>query len=388
MKMLITFLMLVLFINQSLLFGQGTKNDFDVYADRINLMISKALLQEQRYDVSSLTDSLSYDQFNGLITPPENKKLAQEIDNIKKDIADTKDLVNTLKEFFNRSLSKIPKQNNQQRQNTIQNIRDDFDNLLSTIPSASISENNNNKIPSISNSEIINEAGILDYIIWSVILVILAIDIFICTRVYSLNKDYQHFKQRFNEFEDNQKATNQKYSQKQSNVFTQKRNNPVSIPNSEIDRVKNIVFEDVIRRINEAEYLKRHSSQESPSNSPVNPSQIIQTAKCIVKYIETPEKDGYFDKNFLKNSDDIKSLYKILFYPDSHKIEYDILTDKVIIHRTAMDHSQIMLKPACEFNEEPSQSDTQIYKVDSKPGTIEEENDKLIIIDKIKIKFG
>jgi len=351
-------------------------------------MISKALLQEQRYDVSSLTDSLSYDQFNGLITPPENKKLAQEIDNIKKDIADTKDLVNTLKEFFNRSLSKIPKQNNQQRQNTIQNIRDDFDNLLSTIPSASISENNNNKIPSISNSEIINEAGILDYIIWSVILVILAIDIFICTRVYSLNKDYQHFKQRFNEFEDNQKATNQKYSQKQSNVFTQKRNNPVSIPNSEIDRVKNIVFEDVIRRINEAEYLKRHSSQESPSNSPVNPSQIIQTAKCIVKYIETPEKDGYFDKNFLKNSDDIKSLYKILFYPDSHKIEYDILTDKVIIHRTAMDHSQIMLKPACEFNEEPSQSDTQIYKVDSKPGTIEEENDKLIIIDKIKIKFG
>jgi len=388
-------LFLVLFFNQSMVFSQASTNEFNVYADRINLMISKALLAEKGFDDSKLVNGMNYDQFIQLINPRENKQVAIDINDIKIQIVqkyDRSNLIEKLKEFFNSSVRKIPNQNAENRKKTITALHSEFSKILVELESkleteikSDIKTDNKSGVKKIEV-----EAGnnMFEYIIWITVFILLIFCVVIFLYLINLKKDYQHIKHRFNEFEKDQKATNQKYSEKQSNVFNQRRTDSVLISDSEIERVKSIVFEDVSRRINEAEYFKLHLPQNQSSDSSIDSSQEIETAKFIVKFIETPEKDGYFDKNFLKNSDDVKSLYKIIFYPGSNKIEYDILTDKVIIHRNAMDHSQIMLKPACEFIEEPSPNDTKIYRADSKPGTIEAENDKLIIIDKIRIKFG
>lgn len=107
----------------------------------------------------------------------------------------------------------------------------------------------------------------------------------------------------------------------------------------------------------------------------------------IIKYIELPEKDGFFLNKYLTDKEERRSLYKIVFHPNSDQIEFDLLVNKTNIHRNVMDNHSAVLKPACDYVTNPDPGNSKIIKTDSNLGTLIQENDKLKIVNKLKISF-
>lgn len=384
-------LIFVSIVYQSAISGQADMNAFNTSADKVNLKIAMALLAEKRRDTSELSEGLSYEEFITKIKYPENKKIAQDINEFKKEISSSSNagiLVDMLDQLIKRSISNIPNQNDSIRKKTIKGLHIEFSEMLEEIKNKSSNQD-------IADIESVNdiednhvESEDFDYKLWLSIIIILILSIYNLVKLSIIHKDFRHFQTRYNQFEDIQKAINQEYSEKQLNVPLQRKTEAFHFSDSDVERIKRIIVEEVQRAIREEVHFNSNSvtkellMDQSPAKGELN------SEKTILKFIEAPEREGYFDKNFLSNSETPKSLYKIIIYPDSNKIEYDLLADKTLIHRNAMDHPHNMLKPACDYVEDPKPYDKKIIKVTSDKGTLEEDNGKLIIIDKLKIKFG
>lgn len=386
----IYFTYLTLFSYQMVLLSQSDYSLFETFADKINLKIAKALLDEKIINSTQLTEGMTYEQFKVNLKYQENIKIAESINDEKLKLLkrQSQNSFNELAiEFINNSIALLPNQNDPTRKATIQKLQTESRQLLSSYSSQTNKSNdpiqNNPDELKLSNEEIE-----IDFYLWA--LTILTLVISITTSLLYLNnrKELSHLLKRFSDFEKDQQVIKQKNSEKPSSTLMVKKSDYLQIPDSEIDRIKNIIINhfELINR--EKEHLQSISIGEASTIVTLDENPSPRVDKIIVKYIEAPEKEGHFDKNFISINETPKSLYKIIIYPDSNKIEFDILINKISIHRNAMDLSNNLLKPACNYREDPKPYDKQIFKVTSEKGTLEEENGKLIIIDKLKIKFG
>jgi hypothetical protein len=115
---------------------------------------------------------------------------------------------------------------------------------------------------------------------------------------------------------------------------------------------------------------------------------IIEEKKIEEIYFESPEQGGYFLLKHKKNTISSNTLYVVKYNRKRNTIEFDLLDSGMVGYRSAMDSSSTILKPACNYKEEPKLENKKIVKSDSSVGVlIDLGNGQLQIETKINIKF-
>lgn len=369
---LITILLIISY--QIVLLSLQNSHDFIVIADKINLKIAKALLDEKGYDTSELMQGMRYEQFISKIK--YNKDIAGEINKEKSDYIRAYHGINNaeiINKFIIKSLELISNRENSTR---VKSLKKKFHLLLGNLSYQKVTK----EVPAKNNAEDLDQLlnidkNKLDVLLWISILFSIIISITSLLLSFHLKNKLKNLSSRFIQL---QQGINEQYA----------KNKQIQILDWEIQRIKNIIINDCELRNIRENYSPQFLNNQSDL---INQEVVVaaeNTQKPIEKYIEAPERDGYFDERLITPEELPKSLYKIIFYPGSNEFEFDILENKVNIHRSAMDLSNNLLKPACEYGNDPKPSDKKIIKLNSDKGTLLKENDKLKITKKIKIKFG
>lgn len=105
-----------------------------------------------------------------------------------------------------------------------------------------------------------------------------------------------------------------------------------------------------------------------------------------IYYFEEPEPDGYFIKNYATESEDSRSLYKVIVTKQNpNEGELHFLENQEMFQRIINAPNEY-LKPACDYSEQSNMKVTRI--VEDEKGSVLLENDKWIIESKVKIIFS
>jgi hypothetical protein len=76
----------------------------------------------------------------------------------------------------------------------------------------------------------------------------------------------------------------------------------------------------------------------------------------LIRYASVPsEQDGGFISSSLKSEKDSRSIYKITFQ-NEELANYSVIEDRNTF-RLALDNSSYLLKPACDYDNSPSEGD-------------------------------
>lgn len=105
------------------------------------------------------------------------------------------------------------------------------------------------------------------------------------------------------------------------------------------------------------------------------------------KYIEIPEREGYFLTKNLKDQPDIRSVYEIKINYDK-RIGYFKIINSQDSFQSALDNPNGKLKPACEYLQDPPLGTQKIIFDPEEKGELRVDDGNLIISKKLKIKFG
>lgn len=378
------FLLIVFFISQLTAFSQDDKSIFEKKADLINLLITKELLAESKKDTSQFSENDTFDEFYKKIPNDlkKNKEVANDIDKFKKDLS--KDIsfpknYILLKIFIEKSKERIPKKDDPVRKLTLENLDKKFDRILKDVAEADnkiINQNLKDSFNSVKENVRKGEefSGIIIYILVGISVINFGILVFLFFMLKIIpNKTFSLIKSNF-------EAT--KRNEDKNNAFweTKKFGEELSNFKNDNKELKNLLLE--IKGL-----LKEKIENNKIEKGLNNFSPTIEKNLVKIKFAESPEQEGYFKRDFISDSEKYTSIYKILFYPDTNRIEFDLLENKVEMHRSAMNNCRTVLAPACNYSVEPSPNHKKIIKTNSEKGILVNEDDKLKIIKKLDVRF-
>jgi len=378
------FLLIVFFISQLTAFSQDDKSIFEKKADLINLLITKELLAESKKDTSQFSENDTFDEFYKKIPNDlkKNKELANDINKIKKDLSKdvsfSKNYV-LLKIFIEKSKERIPKKDNPDRKLTLESLDKKFDRILKDVAEADNKITNQNLKDSINSvKENVSNGVEISRIMIYILIAISVINFISLLFLFSKLNIISH---RTSTLINNSNRITKPIEEK-NNAFSETRRiieefNNIKNINKEL---KNLLLE--IRGL-----LKNNEENIKVEKDLNNISHKEEKILVKIKYAESPEQEGYFKEDFISTVEKPTSLYKILFYPNTNKIEFDLIENKNEIHRSVMNNCRTILAPACKYFEEPKPNHKKIVKTNSEKGILVIKENKLKIIKKLDVRF-
>ncbi len=378
------FLLIVFFISQLTAFSQDDKSIFEKKADLINLLITKELLEEINRNTSQFSENDTFDDFYKKI-PNDlklNKDLANKINELKKDLSKNISFPKNyilLENFVNKSIELIPAKDKKSRKNTIEKLKTDFNKILTDFAKEeekTIIKSPKTTIDSIGKDISKDEeiSGIMIYILVGISVINFGILVFLFFRLKIIpNKTFSLIKS-------NSEAT--KRNEDKNNAFweTKKFGEELSNFKNDNKEFKNLLLE--IKGL-----IKEKLENNKVEKGLNNILSTVEKNLVKIKFAESPEQEGYFKRDFISDSEKNTSIYKIIFYPDTNRIEFDLLENKVEMHRSAMNNCRTVLAPACNYSSEPMPNHKKIIKTNPEKGILVNEDNKLKIIKKLNVRF-
>jgi hypothetical protein len=215
-------------------------------------------------------------------------------------------------------------------------------------------------------------------VLWSLVIISLLLHTFIGYKAFS-KSDYRNYEvdSKSNE---NEKI---KYLLEKSKSLE----NKINDINFKIDEFE-VYFDKLDEVIDNFDLrLKNLEPSNFIGNPHINNAILQETKKEIIYYSESPERDGSFLIADLKNKKSNLTVFKIIKDIDTGKLLYDLEIANFDITKRIISLNENLLKPVCEYINEPSVRSSKIVKVSKELGKLEERNGKYYVIEKIKIRF-